>query len=239
MSAIHFPLNSQGHDYVVGDIHGHFNLLEKLLDQVNFDPASDRIFSVGDLIDRGPESELALTYLDRKWFHAVRGNHEELLMAAQNQVRGVFDLWMRVGGFWAQQTDPEYLQKMADAFFQLPYLIQVETPRGNIGVVHADVPETCNWTELFECVKSGQADQRLKKVLTWSRERFRRWQRNEQYPGAYLSHPVTGIEQIYVGHSIVNKITEFEKISYIDTGPFCGGSLSLIDLHNNRLYSAE
>lgn len=239
MAAIHFPLNSKGRDFVVGDIHGYFSLLEQLLEQVNFDPASDRLFSVGDLIDRGPESELSLTYLKKDWFNAVRGNHEELLIAAQNQTRGVFDLWMRVGGFWAQQVEPEILQEMADAFFQLPYLIQVETHRGLIGITHADVPEPCDWKALFESVRSGQTDNHTRKTLTWSRDRFRRCQQASQYPGSYVSNPVTNVEQVYVGHSIVREIVEYEKVTFIDTGPFCGGSLTMIDLNENRQYSID
>lgn len=70
--------NTQGRDLAVGDIHGHFGRLVMCLEQAGFDPAVDRLFSVGDLVDRGPYSEAALQWLDRPWFHAVQGNHEAL-----------------------------------------------------------------------------------------------------------------------------------------------------------------
>lgn len=238
MSAIHFRLNSAGRDFVVGDIHGHFSDFDRALEKINFDSAIDRVFSVGDLIDRGPESELALTYLAQDWFFPVRGNHEELLMAARNKIKGVFDLWMRVGGFWAQRTDPLILDQLADAFSQLPYMIQVETPRGNIGIVHADLPENIPWPRVFELVKSGAADNQLRKTLTWSRDRFKRLQKHLEYPGSYQTHPIEGIEEVYVGHSIVDQITRFEGITFIDTGQFCGGKLSLINLHDNTIHTA-
>lgn len=53
--------NRRGRDIAVGDVHGHFQRLQQALDAVGFDPAIDRLFSVGDLVDRGPDSEQALT----------------------------------------------------------------------------------------------------------------------------------------------------------------------------------
>ena len=44
------PYNNAGHDYVIGDLHGCYDLLEKLLEQVNFDPRCDRLFSVTYLL---------------------------------------------------------------------------------------------------------------------------------------------------------------------------------------------
>lgn len=73
------PANTQGTDYVVGDLHGCFQLLQDALDKVFFDPACDRLFSVGDLVDRGPDSLKCLQLLAEPWFHAVMGNHEAML----------------------------------------------------------------------------------------------------------------------------------------------------------------
>ena len=49
----HFPLNDLGRDFIIGDLHGHWSVLERLLEEVSFDKAKDRLFSVGDLVDRG------------------------------------------------------------------------------------------------------------------------------------------------------------------------------------------
>ena len=76
----HLPRNVRGRDFVVGDLHGMVALLNVLLDQVKFDPAVDRLLSVGDLVDRGDDSPAALALLDQSWFYAVLGNHEELLL---------------------------------------------------------------------------------------------------------------------------------------------------------------
>jgi len=58
MNAIHhqYDRNNEGRDFVIGDLHGCYDeLKDKLLD-VNFNEEVDRVFSVGDLVDRGPES---------------------------------------------------------------------------------------------------------------------------------------------------------------------------------------
>jgi serine/threonine protein phosphatase 1 len=52
-----FVLNATGRDFAVGDIHGCFSALEAALRHVGFSPDSDRLFSVGDLVDRGSESD--------------------------------------------------------------------------------------------------------------------------------------------------------------------------------------
>ena len=66
-----FSPNRLGRDLAVGDIHGYFALLQQALDSIDFDPERDRLFSVGDLTDRGPECAKALDWLARPWFHPV------------------------------------------------------------------------------------------------------------------------------------------------------------------------
>ena len=61
----------------MGDIHGHFSRLEATLAMRRFNPAQDRLFSVGDLVDRGQESPQVLDWLKRPWFFAVCGNHDD------------------------------------------------------------------------------------------------------------------------------------------------------------------
>ena len=58
-----FPKNHEGRDFVVGDLHGMFQTLEALMETVKFDTTIDRLFSVGDLVDRGPESKRVVEFL--------------------------------------------------------------------------------------------------------------------------------------------------------------------------------
>ena len=78
----HFDINELGRDFVVGDLHGCIDHFERLLDQIEFDAEKDRMFSVGDLVDRGPDSMACLRLLKEPWFHAVLGNHEDMMLDA-------------------------------------------------------------------------------------------------------------------------------------------------------------
>ena len=66
------PANHRGRDFVVGDIHGRFDRLQSALRHVNFDGRFDRLFALGDLIDRGPRSYEAL-----QWPKSKSSHHQE------------------------------------------------------------------------------------------------------------------------------------------------------------------
>jgi len=73
--------------YIVGDIQGCFEPLKKLLDRVQFDPAQDQLWSVGDVVNRGPDSLSVLRYLKNLGdsFQMVLGNHDLHLLAVANE----------------------------------------------------------------------------------------------------------------------------------------------------------
>ena len=70
-------------DYIVGDIQGCYSGLKTLLNKVEFNPDNDKLWAVGDLVGRGPESLETLQFLhslgDR--FNTVLGNHDLHLLA--------------------------------------------------------------------------------------------------------------------------------------------------------------
>jgi len=69
-------------NYVVGDIQGCYDPLQRLLDKIAFDPASDRLWTPGDLVNRGGQSLETLRLLKSlgKRFRMTLGNHDLYLL---------------------------------------------------------------------------------------------------------------------------------------------------------------
>ena len=69
--------------YVVGDIQGCLQPLTCLLENVHFNPDKDVLWSVGDIVNRGPESLESLRFLYRMRDNliVVLGNHDLHLLA--------------------------------------------------------------------------------------------------------------------------------------------------------------
>jgi serine/threonine protein phosphatase 1 len=166
---ITFAQNLAGRDLIVGDIHGCFSQLQTCLYAVGFDPLVDRLFSVGDLADRGPESELALEWLNKPWFHPVRGNHEQMAIDYVAG-HGDFRAYIFNGGSWFADMTREEQCLYADAFSALPLAITLETADGPVGIVHAECPVD-TWEDMLEAFTGKNAEQ-VARCCMWGRDRI-------------------------------------------------------------------
>jgi len=68
--------------YVVGDIQGCYDALQRLLEKIRFDPAADELWTPGDVVNRGKQSleTLRLLFGLRDRFTMVLGNHDLYLL---------------------------------------------------------------------------------------------------------------------------------------------------------------
>lgn len=76
--------------YAIGDIQGCYRTFRRLLQRIDFDPARDRLWLTGDLVNRGPDSVEVLRWArdHRQSVVAVLGNHDlHLLALARGQGR--------------------------------------------------------------------------------------------------------------------------------------------------------
>jgi serine/threonine protein phosphatase 1 len=138
-----FDVNTQGRDFVCGDLHGSHELLVGFMGHVGFDFEKDRMFSVGDLVDRGPHSFRCLSLLLEPWFHCVKSNHEQLM---EDFLTGgpTGAWWFRNGGNWFEFVNDEEKHDVVDLLLpiveKLPWLITVNMSNGKkFHVIHAEI----------------------------------------------------------------------------------------------------
>ncbi|GLR72697.1 symmetrical bis(5'-nucleosyl)-tetraphosphatase [Agaribacter marinus] len=76
-------------NYVIGDIQGCYAGLRGILKKVDFNPTQDKLWAVGDLIARGPDSLKTLEYCRDlgSAFATVLGNHDLHLLAVAYGIR--------------------------------------------------------------------------------------------------------------------------------------------------------
>lgn len=217
---LRFEKNQHGRDFVVGDIHGEFFLLERKLREIGFDKRFDRLFAVGDLIDRGPRSDEAVYWLMKEpWFHSVKGNHEQLLIDGMNpSFPDARAIHFANGGTWFYGL-PEIEQKcIAAVLDDLPLAIEVETDQGLVGIVHAEVPLD-DWGLFKSMFKENQT--RFEACALWQRTRidYRKTGR------------VDGVVAVYCGHTPVDKYTVLGNVHCLDTGAwFDGGHFTIVQI---------
>ncbi|XZN92240.1 MAG: metallophosphoesterase family protein [Microcoleus sp.] len=212
---------------VIGDVHGHFDGLMTLLEALA--PGSeDRVYFLGDLIDRGPKSAQVVEFVKQSRYQALLGNHEQLMLNAL--VDGLADMrswqaWLCSGG---DATIDSYRNTGMMPYQHLEWMRSLPThlDLGDIWLVHAGVDPTL------------PVDQQSSEQLCWIRKDFHN-----------ISQPYFPDKLIITGHTITftfqgvrpGELVRGQGWLDIDTGAYHpkSGWLTGFDLNYRRVYQVN
>lgn len=235
------PANTEGRDFIVGDLHGHRAALLSLLADAGFNPAQDRVFSVGDLVDRGPDSFETLRLLQEPWFYAVRGNHEDMLLdfALKGGGYGPSDadhVFLRNGGDWFLFLTPEQYdileQDLLPRAALLPHILVVGTGAARFQIVHAELNGTGHHQTdaTLDALQGGLSPDTGREFIEGfddvgpQRMRFL-WGRGLSFYKEPLPAP-RGLSPTFCGHTPVVQVQTSGGHTFLDTGAaFLGGDI--------------
>ena len=200
------PGNPRGRDFVVGDVHGCFRTLARALAELQFDAARDRLFGVGDLVNRGPHSVEAVDWLERRFTAVTLGNHDRAALSwFDERLRGS----RATEDDWKDVLDPRDYPRWRDALSQMPLALTVETPYGPVGVVHAEAPDP-DWSRTVARLEAGSE--------TYIDDALLGFERYTQAVHRMKSRPVQGLRALVSGHFVVDEVDVTANRWNLDTG---------------------
>jgi serine/threonine protein phosphatase 1 len=220
------PLPAPARLYVIGDIHGRADLLDGMVGAIADDlaarPAADSlVVTVGDYVDRGPESRGVIERLHGNPFPtryiALKGNHEVLLHSFLLEPATAAH-WRRLGGLETMQS---YGVPVADVMIGKSYLEAARALATTIPAAHFDflagLRTSLTVGRYFIChagVRPGvPLDRQSEEDLLWIREPFLASRADF---GKIVVHGHTPAEQPEL---LPNRIN-------VDTGAFMTGRLT-------------
>ena len=219
--------------YVIGDVHGQYELLMDLESQL---PPDANLIFVGDLIDRGPDSKEIIRFVRENGCQCVRGNHEEY-MINQGQTNNVpwceniyFYEWLENGGMmtlFSYGIIGEYEKFFNNPdnenhiFFDdtkwlstLPYYIELDSPKvngRNVVISHSSIGNM--WY--------NRHGSEFKKHVIFNRN---------------IPTDTKNIFNIF-GHTVTKEIVVNDFSASIDTGAFSRKKLSALQIPDLKIFS--
>jgi serine/threonine protein phosphatase 1 len=214
--------------YVIGDIHGRLDLLNRLIAQIHADLAkrpARKILLVflGDLIDRGPNSAEVLERLRTYQADGVQtvfllGNHEEVLLRILNGDTSLISSWLQFGGAECLKSygvDPRQIRAGDDKVLAV---LRLAIPPKHVEFLSSFV-DTCRFGDylfVHAGIRPGVTlDEQVQSDLRWIREPFLF---DDTDHGCVVVH----------GHTISAEIEERANRIGIDTGAYRTGVLTAL-----------
>ena len=188
-------------------MHGCFRTLRRALLAIDFEHGRDRLLSVGDLLDRGPNSIEALEWLEGGRFDAtVMGNHEaEMVRLLQTgEILSPPQSYQQ----WMSQIEKLDLYRWYRALRALPLAITVETAQGQVGIVHCSTWRD-SWTATLSALEERNIAA-INMVLLGIDKRDER--------AGPTGNEVVGVDRVIAGHDPTRRVERRANMWSIDTG---------------------
>lgn len=235
-----FPIQSDSLVYAIGDIHGCYDQLVPLLENVlndameHEDPAllPAEVVFLGDVIDRGPSSRAVMEFLlaIKDWPEItpvfLMGNHEEMLLNFLDDPVE-HKRWLRFGGYETLRSyDLTGLGDLLDERNLVRVAGELKTAMGpHLDLLDDFVTWHRNGNLLFTHAGADPdvdpGDQPVE-MLVWGSETFQKKMRKD---GLWVVH----------GHNIVTEPLVGEGWISIDTGAYMSGSLTALRVDGEQV----
>jgi serine/threonine protein phosphatase 1 len=227
------PLSDPARVYVIGDIHGCADLLDRMVGEIKKDlaarPVADSlVVAVGDYVDRGPDSRAVIERLLHNPFStrfvALKGNHEVLLEGfLRNPKTG--DYWGRYGGLETMQS---YGIPVADLIAGKNYPAAAQALTRAVPTAHLDffaaLRTSVTVGKYFIChagVRPGvPLEQQTEEDLLWIRDPF-------------LTSRIDFGKIVVHGHTPAAEPEVLPNRINVDTGAFMTGRLTCAVLEDD------
>jgi len=212
---------------VIGDIHGCYNTLTRLYEEIKTKHPDIPVYSVGDLVDRGNFSYEVLEYVKQNKIKFTAGNHDLMFYYYVTQpTHPIGKPWIYNGSETTMESYSNYKSAMREHFViikKAPLFFNLK----DCFISHAGI--SSYYHKIFKKdIFSDNA--KIKKLLEQELNSFHGviWTRDE------LEN--LGKLQI-VGHTIVKDLYHNKKSNalYIDTSAFAGNKLTAVIINNNKL----
>lgn len=228
-------LNKFDEIVVIGDIHGCYDEFKELLQRVHHESPSkkpDKCLKilVGDLVNKGPKSVKVLEACRDIYpssILAVRGNHDEIVLAEYNKCKAGEKLLPK--NKWIEKVPGRYI----DYLKRLPYTISL--PSLNCIIVHAGLDPSCEEPakntplKLMTTMRNIVVERKPN-----SKDTYYRCTKSKDEGAAWaLFWP--GPEHVYFGHDARRRLQDdHEFATGLDTGCVYGDRLSYVYIKGLR-----
>jgi len=148
-------------DYIVGDVQGCVTSLKNLLTKINFSYDSDRLFFLGDVVNRGENNLETMKFIlsHRDNFEMVLGNHDIHLIACHFDYKKI-----RKSDNFDDILDSNLREKIIEYLLNKPLALKLDQSI----LVHAGVPPIWSREDVLyysDCIRSNMQSLNSQKFI--------------------------------------------------------------------------